>query len=86
MAGSVHSREVIAKKRSPATSRGKRLADLIWHVAPDNGPLAEILRERADRILAKDGGRLCERLFTDAEIDLPLELDGTYRARVQRNG
>ena len=44
-------------------------------VAPDDGPLAEILRERADRILAVDGGRECKRALTDEEIDLLLAGD-----------
>jgi len=57
MAGSVHCREVTAKKRCrPATSCGTRLADLIRHVAPGNGLLAEILRERADQSLRRTGG------------------------------
>jgi len=32
----------------------------------------EILLERADRILAADGGRNCKRVLTDAELDLLL--------------
>jgi hypothetical protein len=47
-----------------------RLADLLRHVGDSqDGPLVEILLERADRILAADGGRDCKRVLTDAEID-----------------
>lgn len=58
-----------------------RLADLVRHVrssSDGNGPIVEILLERADRILAKDGGRDCKRVLTDNEIDLLLagEPDG----------
>jgi hypothetical protein len=35
----------------------------------------EILLERADRILAADGGRDCKRALTDAAIDLLLAGD-----------
>ena len=55
-----------------------RLADLMRHVrssSEENGPVVEILLERADRILAKDGGRNCKRVLTDAEIDLLLAGD-----------
>ena len=44
---------------------GKEVAGLL----PDDGLLAEIILERADRILTKDGGRQCERPLTHAEID-----------------
>jgi len=46
------------------------LADLVRQVAPDDGPLAEIILERADRLLAAAGGRNCKRALTEAEIDL----------------
>src|SRR5271166_5244306 len=49
-----------------------RLADLVRHArssSDENGPIVDILLERADRILAKDGGRNCKRVLTDAEID-----------------
>jgi hypothetical protein len=54
-----------------------RLADLVRHVrgASHDCPVVEILLERADRILAKDGGRHCKRVLTDAEIDLLLAGD-----------
>jgi len=56
------------------TDKGVHLADLVHDVrgASPDCPLVEILLERADRILAKDGGRHCERVLTDAEIDLLL--------------
>jgi hypothetical protein len=51
-----------------------RLSDLVRTVGgfPLDAQLVEILLERADRILAADGGRHCERVLTDAEIDLLL--------------
>lgn len=51
-----------------------RLADLVRTVGgiPFDARLAEILLERADRILAADGGRACKRALTDTEIDLML--------------
>ena len=54
-----------------------RLADLVRLVqgALPDGPVVEILLERADRILAKDGGRDCKRALTDVEIDLLLAGD-----------
>lgn len=55
-----------------------RLTDLMRHVrssSEENGPVVEILLERADRILAKDGGRNCKRVLTDVEIDLLLAGD-----------
>jgi hypothetical protein len=56
--------------------RGKalRLADLVRLVQGGlpNGPVVDILLERADRILAKDGGRDCKRVLSDEEIDLLL--------------
>jgi hypothetical protein len=55
-----------------------RLSDLVRHVrsgSEENGPVVEILLERADRILAKDGGRNCKRVLTDTEIDLLLAGD-----------
>jgi hypothetical protein len=36
---------------------GERLPDLVHRVASDDGPLAAIIFEHADRTLAKDGGR-----------------------------
>jgi hypothetical protein len=50
----------------------RHLPDLVHQVAQDDRALAEILWERADRILARDGGRECKRILTDAEIDLLL--------------
>jgi hypothetical protein len=44
----------------------------VRQVARDDAALAEILWERADRILTKDGGRQCKRPLTSAEIDLLL--------------
>jgi len=54
-----------------------RLADLVRHVrgASRDGPVVEILLERADRILAAYGGRDCKRVLSDAEIDLLLAGD-----------
>jgi hypothetical protein len=54
------------------------LADLVRHVrssSNENGPIVDILLERADRILAKDGGRKCKRVLTDEEVDLLLAGD-----------
>ena len=51
------------------------LNDLVHLVAPEGGPLVGILLERADRVLAKEGGRTCERPLTDVEIDLLLAGD-----------
>jgi hypothetical protein len=52
---------------------------LVRHVrssSNENGPILDILLERADRILAKDGGRKCKRvLLTDEEVDLLLAGD-----------
>ena len=48
------------------------LADLACHVrssSDENGPIVESLLERADRILAKDGGRDCKGVLTGKEID-----------------
>lgn len=53
----------------------QRLADWVRHLrgaSQDDGPLVEILLDRADRILAADGGRKCTRAPTDAEVDLLL--------------
>ncbi|HTF32103.1 MAG TPA: hypothetical protein VK714_00195 [Myxococcota bacterium] len=57
---------------SVVASEALRLADLVRLVQGGlpNGPVVEILLERADRILAADGGRDCKRVLTDAEIDL----------------
>ena len=54
-----------------------RLADLVRHVqgALPDGPVVDILLERAHCILAADGGRACKRVLTDAEIDLLLAGD-----------
>jgi hypothetical protein len=62
---------------SVSRSRARHLFDLL----PDDGPLAEIIRERADHILAKDGGRQCERPLTDAEIDSLLAGDDSRTRR-----
>ncbi|HME69106.1 MAG TPA: hypothetical protein VKM54_04475 [Myxococcota bacterium] len=54
------------------------LADLVRHVrrsSNENGPIVDILLERADRMLAKDGGRKCKRVLTDEEVDLLLAGD-----------
>jgi hypothetical protein len=56
---------------SVVAAEARSLADLVRHIQcslPD-GPVVDILLERADRILAKDGGRDCDRVLTDAEID-----------------
>jgi hypothetical protein len=48
------------------------LADLVRHVrssSEEDGPIAEILLERADRVLAADGGRYCKRVLNGVEID-----------------
>jgi len=57
-----------------AVTETVRLADLVRHVRGSSPDVAvvEILLERADRILAADGGRHCERVLTNAEIDLLL--------------
>jgi len=62
---------------SVVAAESLRLADLVRHVrgASPNGSVVDILLERADRILAKDGGRDCKRMLTDAEIDLLLAGD-----------
>jgi hypothetical protein len=59
------------------TAKALRLADLVRHVqgALPDGPVVDILLKRADRILAKDGGRDCKRVLTDAEVDLVLAGD-----------
>jgi hypothetical protein len=53
------------------------LADLVYHVRGPSrdGAVVEILLERADRILATDGGRDCDRALTGAEVDLLLAGD-----------
>jgi hypothetical protein len=66
-----------------AAARGQCLSDLVRIVgsAPFDTHLAEILLERADRILTADGGRECKRMLTDVEIDLLLagdEPDGRH--------
>ena len=62
---------------SVVVAEALRLGDLVCHVrgASPNGSVVDILLERADRILAKDGGRDCKRVLTDAEIDLLLAGD-----------
>ncbi|HME68799.1 MAG TPA: hypothetical protein VKM54_02920, partial [Myxococcota bacterium] len=62
---------------SVVVTEALRLADLVRHVpgASRDGPVVEILLERADRILAKDGSRDCKRVLIDAEIDLLLAGD-----------
>jgi hypothetical protein len=54
-----------------------RLTDLVRTVGgvPFDLHLVEILLERADRILAADGGRDCKRVLTCAEIDQLLACD-----------
>lgn len=51
-----------------------RLSDLVHHVRGPSrdGAVVEILLERADRVLATDGGRDCDRPLTGAEVDLLL--------------
>ena len=54
------------------------LDDRVRHLrgaSQEDGPLVEILLKRAGRILARDGGRNCRRVLTDAEIDLLLAGD-----------
>ena len=61
----------------PKPHGARYLSNLVRHVrgsSPD-GPVVEILLERADRILAADGGRDCKRALTDAAIDLLLAGD-----------
>ena len=62
---------------SVVVAEALHLADLVRHVrgASPNGSVVDILLERADRILAKDGGRGCKRVLTNAEIDLLLAGD-----------
>ncbi len=62
---------------SVVAAKAVHLADLVRLVQgglPD-GPVVDILLERADRILAADGGRNCKRVLTEAEIDLLLAGD-----------
>ena len=60
-----------------AAADPRYLTDLVRTVGgvPFDAHLVEILLERADRILAKDGGRYCKRALSDAEIDLLLAGD-----------
>ncbi len=54
---------------SVVVAEALRLADVVRHVrgsSQENGPVVDILLERADRILAADGGRNCKRPLTDA--------------------
>ena len=62
-------------------AKALRLADLVRHVrgASPNGAVVDILLERADHILAADGGRDCKRVLTDAEVDLLLAGDQPQR-------
>jgi len=52
-------------------AKAMRLPDLVRHIqgALPDGPVVDILLERADRILALDGGRDCKRVLTDVEVD-----------------
>ena len=62
----------------PKPHGGQRLSDLVRHVrgsSHEDGPIVDILLERADRILAADGGRDCKRALTNAEVDLLLAGD-----------
>ncbi|HTF32471.1 MAG TPA: hypothetical protein VK714_02085 [Myxococcota bacterium] len=62
---------------SVVAAEALRLIDLVRHVrgsSPD-GAVVDILLERADRLLAADGGRDCKRVLTDAEVDLLLAGD-----------
>ena len=65
------------KPKPRVMRKALHLADLVRHVrgASPDGPVVDILLERAERILAKDGGRDCRRVLTDAEIDLLLSGD-----------
>jgi hypothetical protein len=68
---------VYATVTRPTPVKAMRLTDLVRHVrgsSHENSPIVDILLERADRILAKDG-RHCKRVLTDAEIDLLLAGD-----------
>jgi len=62
---------------SVTAAEAVHLADLVRHVqgALPDGPVVNILLERADRILARDGGRDCKRVLTDEEVDLLLAGD-----------
>jgi len=67
------------RSRRARHERGRRRSSapgrpLVRHVqgALLDGPVVDILLERADRILGADGGRDCKRVLTDAEIDLLL--------------
>ncbi|HTF34953.1 MAG TPA: hypothetical protein VK714_14820 [Myxococcota bacterium] len=59
------------------TGKAVRLDDLVRHLrgVSQDGVLVDILLERADHILAADGGRECTRVLTDVEIDLLLAGD-----------
>jgi hypothetical protein len=59
---------------SVVVTEAMRLADLVRHFrgASPDGPVVDILFEP---VLAKDGGRDCKRVLTDAEIDLLLPSD-----------
>ncbi|HME72276.1 MAG TPA: hypothetical protein VKM54_20780 [Myxococcota bacterium] len=58
-------------------SEALRLSDLVRIVggAPFDAHLTEILLQRADGILGKDGGPDCKRVLTDGEVDLLLTGD-----------
>jgi len=62
---------------SVVAAEALRLADLVRTVGgvPFDAYLAEMLLERADRILAKDGRRDCKRVLIDEEIDVLLAGD-----------
>lgn len=57
--------------------RALRLDDLVRQLrgASHDGQIVNVLLERADRVLAADGGRDCARVLTEAEIDLLLAGD-----------
>ena len=60
-----------------ASPRARHRSDIVRSVGgvPFDAHLAEILLERADRVLAADGGRGCERVLTEVEIDRLLAED-----------
>jgi hypothetical protein len=58
--------------RGPRSSAPGDLVRHVWSSSDENGPIVDVLLERANRILAKGGGRDCKRVLTYAEIDLLL--------------
>jgi len=62
----------------------RHLSDLVDAVGgfPGDTELVEILLRRADRLLAMDSGRDCQRVLTDAEIDSLLTGDDPKRGGV----